>query len=119
VRDGVSEAAVRLYAAREVEPLDLEQLTGGEYSLDGIILVIKGDEETFNEGLSGTTNVVANHRIFDGGYVLHQIVEFSDTGEPFSTPIWWRWDVHSASLFRENPNYSDYLRPVTRNRFAN
>lgn len=114
VRDGVSAGAVRLYAARDARLLTLERFSDREFSLDGAFLVIKGEDETFNAGLSGATTVVANHRIFDDGEVLYQIVEFSETGEPFTTPIWWRSDVHGGSLFRENTRFTDYLMPVDR-----
>ena len=112
VRDGVSAAAVRLYAARSVESLELGRFSDSEFSLDGTFLVIEGEDETFNAGLSGSTTVVANHRIYDEGEVLYQIVEFSEAGEPFTTPIWWRSDVHSERLFREHTAYTDYLRPL-------
>ncbi len=114
VRDGVPAATIKFYAARNVEPLDIELFADGSSSLDEAFLVIKGEDETFNAGLSGATNVLANHRVFADGEVLYQLVQFSQSGEPFQTPIWWRSDVATVRLFRENTRYSDYLTPLSR-----
>lgn len=114
VRDGVSAGPIRLYAARDVQPLDLNQFADVASGLDGAFLVIRGEDEAFNAGLSGTITVVANHRIFTDGEVLYQIVEFSETGDAFETPVWWRSDIHSDRLFREQSRFTDYLLPAGR-----
>jgi hypothetical protein len=115
VRDGVAAGAIRLYAARNALPLKLGLASDGS-GLDGAFLVIKGEDDAFNGGLSGATNVVANHRIYADGEVLYQIVEFSDTGDSFDAPIWWRAEVHGEKLFREQSHFTNYLRPIDRSR---
>lgn len=109
VSDGVSASAITLYSARSAEPLDLVSFTQGATELDGTYLVIKGEDESFNAGLSGATNVVANHRVFADGEALYQLIQFSESGESFKTPIWWRADVAAGRLFRENTSYLDFL----------
>lgn len=114
VSEGVSAAAIELYSARDTEELNLDSFAEGGLELDGAYLVIKGEDESFNAGLSGSTNVVANHRVFEDGEALYQLIQFSASGEPFKTPIWWRADVAAGRLFRENTHYTDFLTPLNR-----
>ncbi len=109
--EGVPAAAIELYAARETEALEIRLFAEHSDGLDGAYLVIKGEDESYNAGLSGATNVVANHRVFADGESLYQLVQFSTSGEPFETPVWWRADVAEARLFRENTRYTEFLTP--------
>lgn len=109
VRDGASTGAISLYSARNAHSLDLELFDSAAAEFEGAYLVIKGEDESFNAGLSGVTTVVANHRIFSGGEVLYQVVEFSSTGEPFSAPIWWRAGATGNRLFHEHDHFTDYI----------
>ncbi len=109
VREGVSAEAIELYSARRTERLDLNLFTSDQADLDGAFLVIKGEDESLNAGLSGLTTVVANHRVFADGESLYQLVQLSETGDPFDTPIWWRADVAGARLFTEQIRYTDFL----------
>ncbi len=115
VGEGVPASALSLYSARSAEPINLDLFAAGAEGIEGAYLVIKGEEESYNAGLSGATNVIANHRVFADGESLYQLVQFSKSGESFETPIWWRADIAAARLFRDYDHYSDFLTPLTRN----
>ncbi len=112
VRDGVSAAAISLYAARSAEPMNFDDFNGGAAFLDGAFLVIRGEDETFNGGLNGAITVVANHRVFVDEKVLYQVVEFASSGEPFSTPVWWRAEPQIKQFTNEHTDFRDFLTPL-------
>jgi hypothetical protein len=112
VRADVSAAAVSLYSARSVEVFDFADFNDGVEFPDQAFLVIRGEDETFNGGLSGTTSVVANHRIFVDDRVLYQVVKFDSSGEPFQTPVWWRAEPHIRQFADEHTDFRDFLTPL-------
>ena len=112
VRADVSAAAVSLYSARSVEVFDFAEFNDGAEFLDGAFLVIKGEDETFNGGLTGTTTVVENHRVFVSDEVRYQVVKFDSSGGPFETPVWWRAEPHVKQFADEHTDFRDFLAPL-------
>lgn len=113
VRDGVSAAAVELYAARSADQLSLSDIGSANEELARGFLVVKGEDEAFNAGLNGTTTVVANHRVFSGGESLYQLIHLDSDGEPFDASVWWRADAAAGRLAREHSDFPDYLAPLS------
>ncbi len=110
-RDEDSAAVIALYSARDVTQIDLATPDLNK-RLNGAYLVIEGDDEAFNAGLSGTVRVIENHRVFSDGEVLFQLLKFGHTGEEFETPVWWRADIAASRFGSENTRYTDFL-PLT------
>lgn len=109
VREDIFATSIKLYATRETSPLMLETFGEDASVLDGAYLVVKGEDETFNAGLSGTINVVENHRVFADGEVFYQLLKFSSNEESFKAPVWWRANVMAAKFESENNHYTDFL----------